>query len=53
MGTSIVLFAVAFFWIPEIKGLTTEEIDKLYEGGVSPRRFGKVNGSEKAADVRV
>lgn len=42
MGSSILLLFVSYFWIPEISGLTTEEIDYLYENKVSPRRFGSV-----------
>lgn len=40
MGSSVLLLFVSYFWIPEIRGLTTEEIDYLYENKVSPRRFG-------------
>lgn len=39
MGSSFVLLLVAFFWIPETKGLSTEELDYLYENGVPPRKF--------------
>jgi hypothetical protein len=39
MGSSIVLFVMAFLWIPETQGLTTEDIDYLYEKKASPRRF--------------
>ena len=39
MGSSIFLFVMAFLWIPETQGLTTEDIDYLYEKKVSPRRF--------------
>lgn len=42
VGCSVVLLVLAFFWIPETSGLSTEGIDGLYEEGVSPRRFGKV-----------
>ena len=41
MGSSVILFVMAYFWIPETHGLTTEEIDRLYESKVSPRKFGK------------
>jgi hypothetical protein len=39
MGSSILLFVMAFLWIPETQGLTTEDIDYLYEKKISPRRF--------------
>ena len=42
MGTSIVLLVLAYFYIPAIRGLSTEEIDHLYEKKVDPRRFGSV-----------
>jgi hypothetical protein len=42
MGCSMVLLVLAYFWIPETRGLSTESIDGLYEEGVSPRRFGTV-----------
>lgn len=43
MGSSILLFLMAYFWVPETRGLATEEIDYLYENRISPRKFGKVN----------
>jgi hypothetical protein len=42
MGSSILLLVLAWLWIPETRGLSTEEIDSLYERGVNPRRFGRV-----------
>lgn len=42
MGTSIVLFVLAYFYVPAIRGLSTEEMDYLYEKKVDPRRFGSV-----------
>lgn len=42
MGSSILLLVLAWLWIPETRGLSTEEIDSLYERGMSPRRFGRV-----------
>lgn len=42
MGSSILLLVLAWLWIPETRGLNTEQIDGLYEGGVRPRRFGRV-----------
>ncbi|PMD44964.1 MFS general substrate transporter [Hyaloscypha variabilis F] len=42
MGTSVVLLLLAWVYIPETRGLSTEVIDGLYEGGVKPRRFGRV-----------
>jgi hypothetical protein len=41
VGSSVLLFVVAYFWIPETTGLGTGEIDALYERRVPPRRFGK------------
>ena len=43
MGSSIILFIMAYFWIPETHGLTTEEIDYMYENKVSPRKLEKVS----------
>jgi hypothetical protein len=43
MGCSIILFVMAYFWIPETHGLTTEEIDYLYENKISPRKLGQVS----------
>jgi hypothetical protein len=42
MGTSVVLLVLAWVYIPETRGLSTEVIDGLYEGGVKPRRSGSV-----------
>ncbi|KAH6683095.1 putative MFS sugar transporter [Halenospora varia] len=39
MGLSMVLFVMAYLWVPETQNLTTEEIDYLYESKTSPRRF--------------
>lgn len=39
MGTSILLWAMAWIWLPETKGLSTEDLDKLYERGANPRKF--------------
>jgi hypothetical protein len=59
MGCSVVLLVLAWYWIPETMGLSTEVIDGLYENGVKPREFGKVErvgeklspGVEKAEEV--
>jgi hypothetical protein len=48
MGCCIVLLVLAWFWIPETRGLSTEVLDGLYEGGVSPRKFGKVERDGEA-----
>jgi hypothetical protein len=59
MGSSILLFVMTFLWIPETQGLSTEEIDGLYERKVSPRRFGRNEvvlrreGSEAAGKVEL
>ena len=39
MGCSVILFVMAYLWIPETQNLTTEDIDYLYESKTSPRRF--------------
>lgn len=38
-GFSALCFAWAFFRLPESKGLTTYELDVLFERGVSARKF--------------
>ena len=43
MGSSVLLFIMAYLWIPETQGRTTEELDSLYERRISPRKFGKVD----------
>lgn len=51
-GSSVLLFVVAWFFVPEIKGLGTGELDELYERGVSPRLFGRekaMSANSKAA----
>ncbi|CAG8951716.1 hypothetical protein HYFRA_00005516 [Hymenoscyphus fraxineus] len=40
-GTSILLGIMAWLWLPETRGLSTEELDRLYEERVSPREFGR------------
>jgi hypothetical protein len=54
MGSSVLLLILAWFWIPETRGLSTEEIDGLYERRVSPRKFGRVEwegeGSSSGAE---
>jgi hypothetical protein len=42
MGTSIILFAFAYFWVPETQGNTTEEMDYCYENKIPPRKFASV-----------
>jgi len=44
MGSSILLLVMAFLWIPETRGLTTEEVDYLYEKKVNPRKFSAMKG---------
>jgi hypothetical protein len=56
MGSSIVLLLVAFFYIPETRRLSTEELDWLYENSVPPRKFGAArvqagNGGRERATV--
>ena len=41
MGTSIILLICSWFWVPEIKGLSTEELDELYERRIQPRYFAR------------
>ncbi|KFY06616.1 hypothetical protein V492_07907 [Pseudogymnoascus sp. VKM F-4246] len=38
-GTSVLLFAVSWFVVPETSGLAVEEIDAAYIDRVSPRKF--------------
>ncbi len=52
-GSSILLLLVSYFLIPETKGLTTEEIDYLYENKISPRRFGSAKVLGSRADDKV
>jgi len=32
---------LAWYWVPETRGLSTEVLGELYESGVKPRVFGK------------
>ncbi|KAL4765660.1 MFS-type transporter fmqE [Aspergillus foveolatus] len=38
-GITVLLVIGAYFLVPDTTGLSTEEIDRLYEDKVSPRRF--------------
>lgn len=38
-GTSVFLIVIAYLYCPNTAGLSTEEIDHLYEQKVSPRLF--------------
>jgi len=38
-GSSVLLFCMAWFLVPETRGLGTGELDMLYERRVSPRKF--------------
>ncbi len=38
-GTTIVHLVMSWMWIPETKGLTTEDLDILFEEKVPARRF--------------
>jgi len=38
-GSSVLLFAISWFMLPETSGLTVEEIDMAYTERVSPRKF--------------
>ncbi|KAK9452017.1 general substrate transporter [Limtongia smithiae] len=49
-GYDILLFAWAFFKLPEPKGLAYNEIDILFEKGVSARRFQSVHVQGFAAE---
>ncbi|KAH6689914.1 general substrate transporter [Plectosphaerella plurivora] len=54
-GISIITTALAFLYIPELKGRTPSEIDALFEARVPPRKMGSYNldqvtdGGEKAS----
>jgi hypothetical protein len=50
MGSSILLLGLAWLWIPETRGLSTEEIDSLYERGMSPRKFERVKRDGERLD---
>lgn len=39
-GITVLLIVGAYLLVPDTTGLTTEEIDRLYEDKVSVRRFG-------------
>ncbi|KAI1265392.1 general substrate transporter [Xylariaceae sp. FL1019] len=39
---NIVMVILTFFFIPEMKGRTLEEVDQLFDSGVSLRKFGTV-----------
>jgi hypothetical protein len=57
MGFSCLLLGLAWWWIPETKGLSTEAIDELYERGVAPRRWSKLGREaenlSRGAETRV
>ena len=36
------MVAATFFFIPELKGRTLEEVDQLFESGIALRKFGGV-----------
>ncbi|KAF9894648.1 hypothetical protein FE257_006536 [Aspergillus nanangensis] len=40
-GLSAIATVVCFFYIPELKGRTYEEIDEMFIGGVRPRQMGQ------------
>ncbi|OJJ45295.1 hypothetical protein ASPZODRAFT_17513 [Penicilliopsis zonata CBS 506.65] len=46
-GLSAICLVVAFFVVPETTGLSVDDIDALYEKGVSPRNFIKYRAQEE------
>lgn len=38
-GTTVLLFVITWFMVPETLGLTIEDIDLAYEDKLSPRKF--------------
>jgi hypothetical protein len=57
-GTSVFLIVLAYLYCPNTGGLSTEEIDHLYEQRISPRLFqaqtgphGEEGMSGKASDA--
>lgn len=47
---NIAMVVLTFFFIPELKGRTLEEVDQLFASGVPLRKFRKVQ-TKKAEDV--
>jgi len=52
-GGSVILGVLAWYWIPETRGLSTEVLGALYESGLQPRRFGKVDVEERLSEVEL
>ncbi|EEY23479.1 maltose permease [Verticillium alfalfae VaMs.102] len=46
-GLSLIGTAGAFFYVPELKGLTFDEIDRLFAAKVPPRRMGAMAEAEQ------
>ncbi|PGH35837.1 hypothetical protein GX50_01295 [[Emmonsia] crescens] len=42
LRTGLITAVVEFFLFPETKGLAFEKLDELYEAGISPRQFSKI-----------
>lgn len=41
-STTLAMSIATYFFIPELKGRTLEEVDQLFSSGVALRKFGKV-----------
>lgn len=39
---NVMMVVLTFFFIPELKGRSLEEVDQLFASGVALRRFGQV-----------
>lgn len=50
-GTSVFLIVIAYLYCPNTAGLSTEEIDHLYEQKVPPRQFQAQHGAYGEEDM--
>lgn len=51
---NMAMVVVAYFWIPELKGRTLEEVDQLFASGAPLRKFGKIKTTiEDVSEVEV
>lgn len=50
-GASLLLFVVSYPLIPDLRGLSTTEIDWLYENKISPRKFQEYANGRAAEGV--
>jgi hypothetical protein len=52
-GSSVVLFGVSYFIIPDLRGFNVEGVDMLYENKIPPRHFQSHGRAFVAAPERV